>query len=231
MDREENRKDAKPRKVGLMDPRTRVAIAGALAGASAIGITIVFEQRRRARIIARLRELSVSPPPMGSPARGEEREVARLQTPITARGLYSLFRAVDPSLPRDALLILVSQSQYETGGWKSCWNWNFGNVTHVKGDGRDWFWSGDKDGAGRPVRHQFVSFPTPEDGARAYLNFLKKHYAFAWSFVLAGDPRGFVHALKSKKPYPYFEGDETTYANAVAANFANNQKIIQEVWV
>lgn len=32
---------------------------------------------------------------------------------------------------RASLLVLLAQSRLETGAWKACWNWNFGNVKAV----------------------------------------------------------------------------------------------------
>jgi hypothetical protein len=38
---------------------------------------------------------------------------------------------------KKSIAVLYAQYMIETGG-RACWNWNIGNVKHVKGDGYDW---------------------------------------------------------------------------------------------
>lgn len=62
--------------------------------------------------------------------------VATVRTPFTplefARWVLQGWSEVDPDLPSEgAVGVLYAQTFTETGG-RNCWNWNFGNIKHVK---------------------------------------------------------------------------------------------------
>jgi hypothetical protein len=125
--------------------------------------------------------------------------------------------------PEAAIAVLLAQSAYETGQWANCYNYNFGNITHVDGDGYDYFIGADKDGSGHWITHAFRSFDNAQDGVTAYLSFLKNKYASAWQYVLDGDPSSFVDALKA---HGYFEGNLQDYKNSVNVYFDKFRSII-----
>jgi len=55
-------------------------------------------------------------------------EVARVNTQPSPSALLALVKAHFPGISDDAALTMLSQSSFECGGWKACWNNNLGNV-------------------------------------------------------------------------------------------------------
>jgi hypothetical protein len=54
------------------------------------------------------------------------------------RAVLRAWHLVGDGVPSEqSIAVLYAQYIVETGG-QSCWNWNFGNVKHVKGDGHDY---------------------------------------------------------------------------------------------
>ena len=161
-------------------------------------------------------------------------EVAATRTPISAQDLFEALAEVWPSIvggtpSRQALLTLLAQSAFETGQWTSAFNYNLGGIKHVTGDGRDFFTSGCSEvvnGVNVPQTCTFRAFATLSEGASDYLSFLHKRFANAWPFVEAGDPAGFVHALKSAG---YFTGSENDYVAGVTRYFNQFDKTMPDV--
>lgn len=65
------------------------------------------------------------------------------KTPITAQDLFNAlcraYQATQGSRPRAAtILLLVAHSAFETGWWKSMWNFNLGNAKGHPGGATDW---------------------------------------------------------------------------------------------
>lgn len=140
-------------------------------------------------------------------------EVTPLQPLPLACALAVAWKALWGAPPaRESVLTLLAQIRHETG-FKYCHANNLGNFKSVEGDGRDWVvfqtWERDKSGARVSMRARFRAYPTLEAGAVDYLASLKSRYGGAWQFVEAGDPNGFVHALKARG---YFTDLESTYA-------------------
>lgn len=159
-----------------------------------------------------------------------ETQLPDVLTPITPASLYKALRTVDPTLSRASLLVLLAQVAEETG-WRACHCYNLGNVKHVSGDGRDFccFQHDEYVNGIRtwpdPAKDPFRAYSTLEDGAADYLELLKHRFSSAWPSVLAGDPKGFVHALKLAH---YFTGDEATYTRNVVALDAQLAREIPE---
>ena len=59
---------------------------------------------------------------------------------------------------------------------------------------------------------RFRAFTDATTGAADYVKMVATRFVRAWPFVDAGDPRGFVHALKMQG---YFTADETQYTNGL----------------
>lgn len=148
-------------------------------------------------------------------------------TPCTPKALYdALWRAWAPTLAdgtlptRASLLVLLAHWALETGWGHGCHNNNLGNKKHVKGDGRDFtMFRCNEVLGGRVVWFDppdpatwFVAFPTLDAGAADYLAGLKKHFAGAWAYVVAGDAVQFCHALKVAH---YYTADEASYTAGV----------------
>lgn len=64
---------------------------------------------------------------------------------------------------------------------------------------------------------RFRAYETLDEGAVDYLLLLRRRFSKAWPFVLAGDPVGFVHAIKQQG---YFTASEATYAASVRTIFS-----------
>ncbi len=149
-------------------------------------------------------------------------------TPLTPREATSALRTAfrrlaghDPTAQQ--LAVLVAQTALETGNWKSLhWN-NFGNAKAgpqyegfytqfrcnevIKGE-TIWFDPPDP-------QCNFRAHETAADGAFAHIKFLKKtQYAKAWTYLVAGDARGFVCALKQAM---YFTALLEPYVRAVVS--------------
>jgi len=94
-------------------------------------------------------------------------------------------------------LMPLAQSAFETGHWKSMFNWNTGNVTS-SGAG-DWVY----EYAGSL---RFQAYASLDDGATSHVAFLK--HCGALGAMDAGDVHGFVEALRACK---YIGSDEASY--------------------
>ncbi len=145
-----------------------------------------------------------------------------------------------------ALALALAKTALETGRWQSMWNYNWGNVkagaeyhgmytcitlNEVLNGRTVWFApEGElvrKDG---PLKYEPLLVPPGHaqtrmrayanayDGAQQYADFVANgRYRDAWQRLLAGDPAGYVHALKMKG---YFTADEATYRRGVERIFA-----------
>ena len=147
-------------------------------------------------------------------------------TPVNATDVYLALRrawesqvtdvALDTEQLRASLLVLLSQSAFETGFWKATHWFNLGNAKHVPGDGHDYTQFrcsevlGGKEVFIDPPNPgcSFVAFDTLDDGAAYYLTSLRKRFASAWPAVLAGDVADFAHRLKLAR---YYTASEPVY--------------------
>ena len=160
--------------------------------------------------------------------------VERIATPISGQEFANALATVWPiviggAAPAVAIRLLLAQSDFETGGWKSCWNWNFGNVKHVPGDGTDWFVMTASEGSGASkvmVSSMFRSYPTMQEGAKAYLSIFHKRFSAAWPYIISGDVVSFVQALKNER---YFTGDLTDYTSGVKVRLAKYTGIVPTI--
>lgn len=134
---------------------------------------------------------------------------------------YKLFGTILPS--KTAVGILVSQIGLETGGQYNQWNWNLGNVKYVASNGNVDYMA--LNGVYEIVNGQkvmipitnpgawFRSFPSLNDGANFYLNFLRNgRYNQAWVAAERGDIVGFAHELRSAG---YYTASEQNYLNGM----------------
>jgi hypothetical protein len=131
--------------------------------------------------------------------------VPTVRTPTTKRDIARAILRVSPDLSKEAVGVLWGQHACETADGLQCWNFNFGNIKHFKGDGYDHhalrgvfeYVDGKRvelttDDPGS----WFRSFPSLDAGIADHVRFLhSKRYLSTWPFVLAGDPDGFAHDL------------------------------------
>lgn len=117
-------------------------------------------------------------------------QVANTKTPLTyGQALGALLAA---GCPQSALLMVGAQSAVETAGWKSCVQWNMGNVTITPS----------QIAAGVPWMNQglqgmkFIAFPDAVSGAKAMLDWLAPRGLLARA--TANDLTGYVALLESQ---------------------------------
>lgn len=143
-----------------------------------------------------------------------------------AHALVTAWRSLFGATPRrESILVLLAQSALETGRWKSCHAYNLGNAKHVPNDGRDFtYFRCNEILDGKVVWFNpphpaccFRAFRSLGDGALDYLSMMRRNFHSAWPFVEAGDPRGFVRALKAAH---YFTAALAPYEASVVSIFS-----------
>ena len=163
-----------------------------------------------------------------------------LQQALAARLTEALGHA-----PSDhATIALVAMSAFETGRWKSCWNYNLGNVKAteswsgnytclrnvrevIRGVTRWFSPSGETAGKDGPVigerytlppghpATRFIAFSSLDQGAAAWVEKLLKRYRAPLEALLAGaSTNDFIAGLKNLN---YFTGDLAVYQSQVAS--------------
>lgn len=162
--------------------------------------------------------------------------VPAVKTPITptdvARALrVAWMRLFDAEPASQQLAVLMAQSALETGRWKSCWNFNLGNI---KGGSK---WTGDtcqfrcNEVIGGVVQWfdpphpqtAFRAYASLPDAAADYLWMLRRRFSRCWEHVLRGDPVAFSQALKSQR---YYTAPEPPYTRAVKSLFNEYMRVL-----
>jgi hypothetical protein len=163
---------------------------------------------------------------------------AALRKSLTARG-------IDAS--EHALTALVAMSAFETGEWRSCWNFNLGNVkaspswegsytclTNVwevlKGVTRWFSPRGETDGKSGPLKGdewavppghpqtRFRAFATLEEGLAGFVEKMTGRYRPSFDVLLGGGSTdAFIAQLKRQS---YFTGDLSKYQSGVRKLYA-----------
>jgi hypothetical protein len=150
-------------------------------------------------------------------------------TPLTrddaARALLAAYRELTGMLPSTAVLaLLLAQSAFETGHWKSLHNFNFGNAkagpgyptivqfrcSEVDEHGVEHFYD-------PPDPHcNFRAYPDATAGALDYLKVLRARPHW-WQGLHTADPSAFVDALATAPKY--FTGNVSVYKRSVISLF------------
>ncbi len=149
-------------------------------------------------------------------------KVERKQTPVnetemTKAVIQAFTDMVGKAPTKDQVALLIAQNNLETGSRKDMYNWNVGNITHVDGDGFD-YWEG-KDwhyikapGSLKEQKQYYVAkfraYPDLKSGVKDYLSFLKRRTGVR-NKILEADPIGFSKELKKSKYYTAHEEDYT----------------------
>lgn len=151
------------------------------------------------------------------------------KTPITpadvAQALRSAWSQLFGGVPSDATIaLLMAQSALETGRWRSCWNWNLGNIK----PGSKWQGDTCQFSCNEVIDGKVVWFnpPHPQTTFRAYADLaaaaadylwlLHRRFTACWMHVLRPDPVAFSQALKRQG---YYTAPEPPYTRAVASLF------------
>lgn len=161
-----------------------------------------------------------------------EQQVPKQQTQITesqmSQAIIRAFTELEGKPPtKDQVALLIAQNNLETGHRKYMWNWNVGNISHVPGDGfdywqgMDWLYDYFPDSSGvtqrqkRKVSKVYRAYPDLETGVKDYLHFLKRKSGGAiWNKILEGNPVDFSKELKKQN---YYTADEKDYTNGIVA--------------
>lgn len=152
-------------------------------------------------------------------------QVAAVKTPVTLQDFYAAILRAWPAViggsPSHAsILVLLAQSAFETGYWKSLFAFNFGNAKHVPGDGYDYYVIPcgeiiDGQNVNLPAC-EFRAFDSLDAGVTDYLKMLRNRFSSAWPAVEAGDPAQFAHLLKLKG---YYTDTEAHYTSSLVSIF------------
>jgi flagellum-specific peptidoglycan hydrolase FlgJ len=121
---------------------------------------------------------------------------------------------------RSSLLTLMAQSDFETGSWRECRNWNLAGIKHVEGDGHDYAVYGTQEylhGKWVHVDAAFRAYPNLNAAADDYMSLLRGRFGYAWPAVEAGDVTDFAHRLRARG---YYTAPEDMYAAGLRARYA-----------
>lgn len=141
----------------------------------------------------------------------------RLDASQARDALASAWRNVHGEEPDDdTVRILTAQWAHETGHGASMFNYNFGGI---KGAGPSGLSVAQRTREGwgdteRTIIDKFRAYGTAEEGATDYVRLLAKRFPDAVESARAGDPAGFVRALKARG---YFTGNEGEYTRSIVA--------------
>lgn len=169
--------------------------------------------------------------------------VSPVRTPITSDQLCdALARELGEAPNSHMVIALCAMSAFENGWWKSCWNYNLGNVKAgptwegeytcltnvreiIKGDERWYSPEGETAGKGGPVIGQrysvppghpqtrFRAYPTLDAGIQAWSSELATTYRPSLDVLKrGGSTDDFITSLKSES---YFTGDPDVYRSQV----------------
>jgi hypothetical protein len=133
-----------------------------------------------------------------------------------AQAIESAWTSVMGEPPgQSTVAVLTAQWAHETDRGRAMLNYNFGGIKGTGPSGLSASY-GTKEGSGASQVHitdTFRAYRTPEEGAKDYVSLLARRFPKAVDAAKAGDPAGFVRALKERG---YFTGDETAYRNNVS---------------
>jgi hypothetical protein len=134
-----------------------------------------------------------------------------------AAAISNAYTSVVGAPPSKATLaVLVSQWSLETGGGRAMMDYNFGGIKGRSPGGQSVSYP-TTEGAGdeaRSVVDSFRAYSSPQEGAVDYVRLLRDRFPNALAQARAGNPAGFVHALKSGG---YFTGSEKAYTDAISS--------------
>lgn len=143
--------------------------------------------------------------------------VKTIKTPCTIKEfckalIQSWFELYNQIPSKASIGVIISQWGIETGSGAHCYNYNFTNIKYNKSNGEVDYCA--LNGVWEIINGKrveipatdpgawFRSFPTINDGAKFYLNFLKtSHFKTSWVAIEAGNVPQFATLLKSQNFY------------------------------
>lgn len=162
------------------------------------------------------------------------KEVQRIRTEVSEtqmiQAIMSAWNDLFHTSPtKEQVSLILAQNALETGGRKSMWNNNVGNIkANVDGPYDYFYLKGPEQtapGKWEQLRMTFRAYPTLEDGVKDYLNLLSKNkrYGAAWSHIQNPDPAAFSKALKAGGYYTGNESDYTKHVSSLYNKFNKSQ--------
>ncbi len=141
------------------------------------------------------------------------------------------FKLFEHEPANQSVAVLMAQSALETARWKSCYQWNLGNIKPGSK------WQGDVfqirlneviDGKTKwfdPPHPQtnMRAYPSLPDAAADYLWMLRRRFSASWDPVLRGDPIAFSQALKRQG---YYTAPEPPYTKALKSLFGEYLRLL-----
>jgi hypothetical protein len=112
------------------------------------------------------------------------------------------------------LAVLCAHWSHETDRGRRMHAYNFGGIKGAGPSGQSIvMWTREHVGEERLVRRTFRAYPSPEEGARDYVNLLAERYGAAFRGAREARIERFVTGLSSRG---YFTDDEQTYLRSLA---------------
>jgi hypothetical protein len=158
--------------------------------------------------------------------------VQRVRTEVSsaqmAQAIINAWQQKFGSTPsKEQVAMVLAQNDLETGHRKSMWNYNVGNITTKSDSIFEYFDDLSTDeqispGVWKKMKLKYRAYPTLDDGAKDYLNFLSSgRYTKAWEHILHPDPVSFSKALKEAG---YYTANEAPYTKNLVSLFDRNSK-------
>lgn len=162
------------------------------------------------------------------------KEVQRIRTEVSetqmVQAIMGAWNDLFHTVPtKEQVSLIMAQNALETGGRKSMWNNNVGNIKASTDGPYDYFYLRGPEqtapGKWEQLRMTFRAYPTLEDGVKDYLNLLSKNkrYASAWAHIQTPNPSAFSKALKEGGYYTGNESDYTKHVSSLYNKFNKSQ--------
>jgi len=159
-----------------------------------------------------------------------DQRVLAIKTPVSEVEIAHIFidiakQLFNIDLSKSQLSLIIAQNNLETGHRQFMYNYNIGNITHINGDGFNYYIHTDANGNDIKIKEQiqpgkwvpmtmrFRSYPDIEAGVKDYLeNLHKRAGGSVWQTIINSDPAAFSKALHHSG---YYTQDEAKYTPGI----------------
>jgi hypothetical protein len=157
--------------------------------------------------------------------------VDRVATPITAQDLANAISDVWASVvggdPGQAIPVFIAQSAFETGEWKSIWNYNVGNVAGSGPSGNSYTATANPTAGGvtsAEAPHVWRAYDTLAEGVTDWLKVFAQGYPQSVAAAVKADIPGFIEGMF------HGWGRDAQYFQAKGNDRANYQAGVQRFY-
>lgn len=179
-----------------------------------------------------------SPPPPPPAPKGDKSvptELPNKMTPLgpdeAAKALSDGYKLVTGAAPNAKILgLLVAQTAFETGNWKSLHNYNFGNAKASGSDPYFQYFRCSEIVNGKEIFYdppsptcKFAAHPNAAEGAAHYIRVLKNRTHW-WAGLQSGTTAGFVEGLTTAPAY--FTANAGLYQRGLDSRLASFQDVV-----